>query len=441
MMQGSDLREAKALYELRRPYGECLHRLESHPAVDEAELTDGERSEGFADAREWFETLPSDAEPSLLLGRIVLGQSHWRLECIGGKRIAEFRRQFESLMGPLARFSGERLDDTIPSVDPLSEKTLALVPPRLLENPDRIEITASRIAPGDTDPEESLAMEEKRLRLAFIDRPAATLDGKSAREASRDPALRPRLVELLKNQIRTLDLENRRRGTGHDLDDILRELGLDELIFPPPPLSAGDFSDDGDDDGESSGSGAHAERREADADRPAAPPLPAEPLTFAESQKRLNRAMETFRTPDRAEDDMDASGTAVLDDLNEVIGDLLDDDEFEQLLPIVISVWYGLVAPGSAAPEIDADRLADVFDREYDAMDQTLDGPTPRLIEDLALRSPQPDYGRMCAVYFAAAMDGFPRKRRPLPDAQLVMLAALFAVIERLDAALRPKRI
>jgi hypothetical protein len=70
----------------------------------------------------------------------------------------------------------------------------------------------------------------------LADHPQPALDGKTPREAAADPVLRPRLVRLLKEFIRSGD--RLRRTVGFDIDSnlLLRELRLDELILTPPPL-------------------------------------------------------------------------------------------------------------------------------------------------------------------------------------------------------------
>ena len=62
------------------------------------------------------------------------------------------------------------------------------------------------------------------------------LGGLTPRQAATDPRHRPTLLRLLKGQVRSFDEENLRQGTSGDMDWLLRELGANELILPPPPL-------------------------------------------------------------------------------------------------------------------------------------------------------------------------------------------------------------
>lgn len=70
----------------------------------------------------------------------------------------------------------------------------------------------------------------------LADHPQPELDGKTLREAAADPTLRPRVVQLLKEFIRSGDRLRRTAGLDIDFNLLLRELRLDELILPPPPL-------------------------------------------------------------------------------------------------------------------------------------------------------------------------------------------------------------
>ncbi|MCW1922212.1 hypothetical protein OKA05_06585 [Luteolibacter arcticus] len=78
---------------------------------------------------------------------------------------------------------------------------------------------------------------------ALADQPLPELDGKTPREAAADPALRPRVACLLKEHIRSVDRQRRTEGVDIDSNPLLRELGLDELILPPPPLGFLDEDD------------------------------------------------------------------------------------------------------------------------------------------------------------------------------------------------------
>lgn len=237
----TDVEFGKAVYELRAPFAKCRARLDAVREVEPDDLTEGERDEGFAEARAWLE-VPTEGgdsrEDTPLFGRVLLGQSHIRLEAFGGERLQRFRAAVEGTLGNLIRFTAERRDDLssrLKSRHP--EYDRALVPPRLLEEPTILSFQ-SRRGPGPDSPGEREAMLvswEQGLAQAWLDAPLPGLDDKTPREAATDPALRPRLLQLLKDRVRELDEHNRRTGGTRDLNWMLRELGAEELIFAPPP--------------------------------------------------------------------------------------------------------------------------------------------------------------------------------------------------------------
>jgi len=63
----------------------------------------GGTNEGFAEARVWFDLAAESSfggeQARAVLGRILLGQTFWRLEAMGAERLARLRRNFEA---PLA---------------------------------------------------------------------------------------------------------------------------------------------------------------------------------------------------------------------------------------------------------------------------------------------------------------------------------------------------
>ena len=101
----------------------------------------------------------------------------------------------------------------------------------------------------------SLKPELERERDArFLDEMLPALDDHTPREAARDPALRPRLVTLIKNRIQAVDENNLKKGGNYDINWLVEELGLTEIHFPPPPARprpaplAGENEDDGEED-------------------------------------------------------------------------------------------------------------------------------------------------------------------------------------------------
>lgn len=231
----------RVVYELHRPFAECRSLLDDQPAVGLDGLSEAEAKEGFSEARVWFddEVHGPAIGGRAVLGRVLLGKAHWRLEAMGAVRTARLRRQFESLAGSAVRFAGERLEDAAASLrsnEPQYDR--ALVPPRLLEDPEQICFTSSRVPEPlgaldtEADFEAGLLQAEERR---FLDSRIPALHDQTPREAARDPQLRPKLIRLIKQRVRAHDQRNLKTGRRDDINWLLRELELTELLFDPPP--------------------------------------------------------------------------------------------------------------------------------------------------------------------------------------------------------------
>lgn len=123
----------------------------------------------------------------------------------------------------------------LPKLPPLDPDLQAKVPPRLLEHPPVLRTVSVR---GGKAMVETGGLElgiRMDLLRAWMNEPVPALRGQTPREAAVDLELRPRLVQLVKNWVRDFDRMNLSAGTTGDMNWALRDLGLDEWIYPPPP--------------------------------------------------------------------------------------------------------------------------------------------------------------------------------------------------------------
>ncbi len=442
MFAGMDARYGKAVYELRTPFAECRKLLDEVPEVEPEDLSDAERQEGFAESRVWFTESVSvkaavPAGARAVLGRVLLGQSHWRVEGMGGERFAQLRRQFEARLGPQVRFAGERLDDlgaAMSAREPAVNE--ALCPPRLLENPQQIVLASSRIPappPGLSNAEAELELLRAADRV-FLDDAIPALNNRTPREAARDPALRPRLIRLLKERVRSHDERNLRAGRTDDINWLLRELGADEIIFdpppwrPPPPAHTAAEDLPGDD----------AETISApDPGLPPAPPLPALPFTAKEAGKRLDAAMAAFATAAEAEEALYAGGLTLIDDASELTEKLLSDDEFSFVVAFLLQVALAFVPPGHRAPALNFKALAEKFHDALDEMNAAVKSGSPDRLQKFPMNCAQPELMLLLTIEILEGANTGPKKLRPSHQAQSVNLALVRASVDELDEAMR----
>ncbi|MEW6302669.1 MAG: hypothetical protein AB1705_04310 [Verrucomicrobiota bacterium] len=436
MFANIDGKFGKAVYELKRPFAECRDLLDQHPDVAEDDLSELEANEGFAQARVWF-VPPDDTNFAMpaggraVLGRVLLGMSHWRLEAFGEERTSALRSAFEQAMGTHVQFVKQRLDnfgasmsEKYPKPDP------ALLPPRLLENVQQIQLVSSRL-PAPLAPKSEEEMHQDLLTSegrAWLDRAIPGLDGRTPREAACDPALRPRLVRMMKSRVRKCDADNLQTGSSQDVNWMLRELGLNEILFDPPPprepLSPREELDDEFDNLNN---------------YPDAPPLPPRPFTLEEVRVRLEEAMAKFESADEAIVAMEASGSTLIADLEDIGADLLDDQAMLWLEPFLAQVWYVFVPPGTRGPELDYDALAKAFGRQTQALAGSLQAALAskpgRLLQD----GPQPNAQTAILALMLESLREAPAPQQPKAEAQFYMTAMLLAAVDEMDRACRAR--
>ncbi|MBI3850889.1 MAG: hypothetical protein HY298_11535 [Verrucomicrobia bacterium] len=443
MFAGMDARYGKAVYALQSSFAECRQRLDDVPEVETDQLSEVERQEGFAEARVWFTDLVAvkQAVPPggrALLGRVLLGQAHWRLEAFGGERFAELRRQFEQCLGERVRLTGERLDDLgagLAAKEPTVNESL--VPPRLLEEPQKILLASSRIPP----PPPGLSREETENELmraadrAFLDDSIPALDNRTPREAAREPALRPRLIRLLKQRVRMHDERNLSTGRTDDINWLLRELGAEEIIFDPPPwrpplpdtpkeeelMDGADFDDE----------------LEPNPSLPPAPPLPATPFSVEEAARRLDAAMAAFDTAAEAEEALYDSGSPLISHADELTVELLSDKEFAFAVPFLLQSWLALVPPGHRAPKLRFADLAAGFDRNCAQLEESVNSGSVDRLLNFSKTSCQPELMLLLTNEILHNGMNAPKQIRPGAGSLTFILALVKSVVDELDGALR----
>ena len=431
MLAGMDAEFGKAIYELRAPFAECRARLDSISAVAPDSLAEGEQDEGFAEARVWFDESPAHnigdlARPTL--GRVLLGQAHWRLETMGGEKFARLRQEFENVFGEHVRFTGDRrenLAEHLKSKQPAYDRSL--VPPRLLEQPSKILISASRIATAalsdpNADVESECLADQAR---EWLNESVPALDGKTPREAARDPAVRPQLIRLLKERVRSCDERNLERGSSDDLNWMLKELGTSEIIFDPPPPrapiappSAGEFPEVG---------------------LEPWPELPPRPFTADESYERMGVALRDFPSYADAADAMEDAGGFLIEDVRNSVGDLLNEAEYSYLEEYLVQAWFAFVPPGYFGPVIEPEEIHAAISKQLE------------LLEEAAVRGPEASGRFMVAQgpqvhlvqeFAGMVVDHFKelaKEHKLRMDTMPLIVITLRAVIELLDSKCREK--
>jgi len=443
MFAGLDAEFGKAVYELRAPFAECREALDAVPAVAGDELNEGEENEGFAEARVWFDEAPEarlagqDAQP--VLGRVLLAQAHWRLEAMSGEKFGRLRKQFEAALGDRAKFTGEHRENLLAHLKAKEPNyNRALIPPRLLEQPRKMVLASNRVPAAALSG--SRADIESQFRdqfeRAWLEEPVPMFGGKTPRDAARDPAHRPALIRLLKERVRACDEQNLETGGSVDMNWLLQELGTHEIIFDPPPPRAriqpqptpafGNENGEEDDDD-----------RDYAANLKHWPVLPARPFTKEEAIERLLKGLQEFETVEDAADAMEEAGGFLIEDVREVVGSLLTEDEHEFLEGYLNEVWFVFVPPDCYGPDLGPEELHEAFGNQLRLLENALRDQPEKSGLFLLENGPQPALVQALAGQLVAQRAEFAKSHQLQKESGALMLIILRAVIELLDAKCR----
>ncbi len=447
----TDARYTKTDYRVRKSASLCARLLKRKDVLEET-VADDDRALGFEKEYVWLKdeptaerdqlALPLPSEPKVAAGRLVLGRvlaarGRIRIEAMTSARHQELRARFESVAAGQAEFVAERAEE-------LGAQTLgrsappfdaALVPPRLRENPRRLSIISQRVMSVEGDHEQTLLATFRQQYATFADEPLPYLEGQTPRMAAADPALRLRLLSLMKTHIRDADNRRRQEGLDLDLNPLLAELGLDELISEPPPLGP---PEDEDDELEDETDEAFDEL--AALSRGIGPHAVRPPLTVREINAQLKAMHARYAEPELAADAIDELFPGLLDSIFEMTQTTLNDDEVAFLEVIAVRACHIMRPPlDGPMPEPDFERLLRHFAGEFARVSKIMvaastssaafehwisDGPQPAVMQDLS--------GVLLRVVAKT-----PRKERPRDEAVLVILACAKALIGELSHAPR----
>ncbi|MBI3886545.1 MAG: hypothetical protein HY302_12575 [Opitutae bacterium] len=459
MFADLDAQFGAATYDLVAPFTECRTALVAERAVARDDLAPAERAEGLTEAMVWFEP-PADPQATPLgtrtvRGRVLLGPRRWRVEAIGGARLAALRASFEARLGPRVRFTAERRDD-VGARQAAQEPVAApgTVPPRLLEGLMKVELHSSRLAalPAGRSPEELPPSLAASFRDKWLDTPVPALDGRTPRQAAGEPALRARLLPMVKGAVRRLDEENLRAGRVDDINAMVRELGLTELDFPPPPLRpvparydreapgdrdediGDDFDEEDEDDDTSPPPGAGLPPPEPW--RARAPRLTGPPLTQSEASERVSEALDLFRSPAEAFDELARSGATVMADVEALAEEWLSEAEFALLATFLVQGWFALVPFGVRAPVLRRAAIEAALERERKRT-AVVGEPPPDLMANFVRESRQPALLIVVMAGMVNMAAGLPASHRPSAGAQLETILITKVILDELDFSLR----
>jgi hypothetical protein len=269
--------------------------------------------------------------------------------------------------------------------------------------------------------------------VEWLATPVPAFKGRTPREAALDPNLRPELIRLMKERIRDCDTRNLETGSNDDISWMLRDLGLNEILFdPPPPRDRVKLiSTSPEDEGEE-----YYDEPEF-LTLPPPPALPDGAWTKGEASARFEQALAAFPKITQAFDYLIEMDYPLFQDLGEIAGDLLGDREKQFLAPILSLLVLAFAPRGTCPPEIEFADLSEAFRREMTAFDN----PSSNRFEDQFVewlkRSSQP---QLLEGYLSLAVtlsEQAPPNLQPGNASRTSFFIIIRVVIDELDRAMR----
>lgn len=234
MLNKMDFHECKAFYEIKGSREDIKKVLDSQPefrldgdakpdewpapGLSYGWLRIGE-SKAIEEAMSPSFQYDNDEEMVGMLGHIFLGERELIFRTMSRMKFDFAKKMVKKYWGSLLQFKREAVVDVA--------KVMAQRTAEVVKEADPM-IHDKEGIPKEV--EEKLMTENYRRHYErFLDDSIPALDGMTPRKAAKSVKMRPRLVELMKGHVHSIDSINKDRGFSISIEWVLDELGLNEL--------------------------------------------------------------------------------------------------------------------------------------------------------------------------------------------------------------------
>jgi hypothetical protein len=368
----------KAWYRLVVSPSAFIAAMQSCPAAIASPIRD-DLNEGMT--HEWSWKAPAegalpDAIPTL--GRVLCGHDTVRIEAGGELRAKSLRKAFEQFAENKVRFERQRVDDLGTQMRSRKARLAdpARVPPSLTKHFPSVELTVSLVSADPANPQAKAQAVMNDAMAHWGDAPIPALNGKTPRQAVQDPALRPKVVHMVKQMISRGDRAGLHGKHFRDEACIARDLGLTELDYPVPPrlraLATG--SQDAPPQGEDQ--------------RPLGLGLPAALMALSDVKKRVADVKSYFDGSEEMVEAFESEAPDLYDWVCSWDPGSYSEDDIDMLLFVASMVWFIAYPPDCSSPGIDIDRLHIATEQSAFHLKASLDQSRPDFDRFISKRQP-----------------------------------------------------
>jgi hypothetical protein len=234
----------------------------------------------------------------------------------------------------------------------------------------------------------------------------------------------------MKFWISQTDRRNLETGRNDDTNWMVRELGLTEILFEPPPprprqAPAREVSDEDE------------EGLPPYLTLPDPPALPDRPWTKPEAAEVMNRALKAFSPTSGAPEYFSDLQYPLFPDLNDLLGEALKDEEITCLFQAAAWVVVCFAPRGTRPPDYLAEDLGSNLSRQVKNVAGWTDSGFEAAFDAWLEQSCQPELLTQVVALTLTWLEEAPPELRAREGAKSLIIAALGAVVETLDEAAR----
>lgn len=368
----------KAWYRLVVAPSKFIAAMQSCPSAIASPVRD-DLNEGMT--HEWSWKAPSEgASPGTIptLGRVLCGHDTVRIEAGGELRAKSLREAFEHFAGNKVRFERQRVDDL--GIQMRSRKGRiadpARVPPSLTKHFPAVEFNVSLVFVDPANPQAKAQAVMNDAMVHWGDTPIPALNGKTPRQAVQDPALRPKVVHMVKQMISRSDQAGLNGKHFRDETSIARDLGLTELVYPMPPRLQALATKSPD----------TPPQREDQ--RPLGLGLPAAPMDINEIRKRIAAVMAHFEGNEEMVEAFESEAPDLCDWVWSWDPGSYSEDDIDMLLFVAGMLWFISYPPDCSSPGVDIARLHSATEQAALHLDASVSQSRPDFDRFLSTRQP-----------------------------------------------------
>lgn len=454
---GSQLASITVDYKLKEKVSVVTRKLERAGCWEDP-LREDELDEGYQLALLWpadeeWDDLAETWEEEPYLGTVLLKAGQARLRSIRRDAMEALQEAFEDEMGDAAEFerSLER-DVARQHADKMGKLSVEMVPGPLRE--------AIALDPGLPIEElktlystqahakgKSLVGDIEAIHRKLLDTELERLGGRTPRQAVKDAALKPAVVDWLKELFNHVDRGNLYSGESIQVNWMARELGLHEVDFPPPPpreipeeqeLDWGEDEDYEQDD-------VYGDAEDEHDDEEDFLPFPGmaaddeEDESYAlleEYERRIQQCADEFGEAAQLLSKIEESGCNLIEEADRATRRTLSEEGFNVCGVILAMAWRVLAWKGESVVLGPGDlkrHMAVVTSLLEEVVEQ---GASEAFSRQLLSASRQPELLLLLWDRLKMANEDLPPSMRPSSEEYPAMMALIMAAVNALDEAM-----